>query len=228
MKFCFSETRILVCAVFLASAVAVSAQTTNLPLKEIAPAVFQLGSVRLDKERKTIQFPATINMTNGLIEYFVVTGTGKLHESLLKTETEPSQIHVAMLLIGGNNSASNATGTNISGDNIRVEVSWKTNSVEQRIRAEELIFNSETKSPMNKSYWLYNGSKVIDGTFIAQRDGSIISIIADPLALANSSQPSRNNDEIWSVNTNVVPPLNAAVEVTLKLESQNNGKDSKN
>ena len=217
-KFCLTF-KTAFSALLFSSATFLFAQSTNLPLKEIAPGILQLGSVRLDKERKTIQFPATVNMTNGLIEYLVVTGTGKLHESLLKTDTEPSQIHVAMLLIGARDSTTNANSPNILGDKIRVGMSWKTNSVEKRIRAEELIFNSETKSPMNESHWVYNGSKVVGGTFIAQQDGSIVSIISDPLALVNSSQPARDNDEIWSVNTNSVPTLNTTVEVTIQLES---------
>ena len=228
MEYRFMALRIFFCMVFFVSAGMLSAQPTNLPLKEIAPGIFQIGPVRLDKEQKTIRFPATINMTNSLVEYLVVTGTGKLHESLLKTETDPSQIHVAMLLIGAEGTATNLNSTNISGDTTTIEVSWQNGGSEKRLRAEELIFNSETKSPMSKGVWIYNGSKVIDGTFIAQRDGSIVSIIADPLALANSSQLRRDNDEIWSVNTNLVPALNTTVEVTIKLElPQKNAKKIK-
>lgn len=216
MKFRFCTLKLVFCTSLLVSATAF-AQSTNF-LNEIEPGIFRLGSLRLEKERNAVCFPATINMTNGLIEYLLVTGTGKLHESLLKTETEPSQIHVAMLLLGSHESTANASSTNISGDKISVEVSWKKAGVEKRIRAEDLIFNLEKKSAMNKSDWVYNGSKVIDGTFIAQRDGSIVSIISDPLALVNSSQPKRDNDEIWFVNTNAVPPLNTTVEVTFKLE----------
>lgn len=110
-----------------------------------------------------------------------------------------------------------------------VEVSWETGVAKKRVRAEDLVFDSKTKLPMSKSGWIYNGSKVIGGTFIAQRDGSIVSIISDPLALANSAQADRDNDEIWFVNTNAVPPLNEKVEVTFQLEppreNSNSGKN---
>jgi hypothetical protein len=223
--------RIFVVGILCAGAMDSRAETTNqsadLPLKQIGPGIFQLGSVRLDKSRKTIQFPATVNMTNGLVEYFVVNGTGKLHESILKTETEPSQIHIAMLFIGAN-VATNVGGTNIVGDKFTMEVSWKNAESEKRIPAEDLILNGQSKLPMSKEGWIYNGSKVIDGTFIAQRDGSIVSIISDALALANSRQTERDNDEIWFVNTNLVPELNTTVEVTFKLEQpQKTTKDIK-
>lgn len=196
------------------------AQTTNSPLKEISPGIFQLGLVQLDKEQKTIQFPASVNMTNGLIEYFVVTGTGKLHESILKTEIEPSQIHLAMLLIGAEGTPTNSSSTNISGDKLTIDVSWKDGGIAKRFPAEDFILHNKGKSPMAKEGWIYNGSKIMDGTFIAQRDGSIVSIITDQLALANCLHPEHDNDEIWFVNTNVVPALNTKVEVTLKLKSQ--------
>ncbi|MEO5802332.1 MAG: YdjY domain-containing protein [Verrucomicrobiota bacterium] len=195
-----------------------TSQLGDVPLQQVAPGIFQLGSVRLNKERKTIQFPATINMTNGLIEYLVVTGIGKLHESILKTDTEPSQIHIAMLFIGAQGAGTNSIRTNISGDKFTIELNWKNGGSEKHAYAEDFIFNSKTKSPMSKVAWIYNGSKLIDGTFIAQRDGSIVAIISDPLALANNAQPDRDNDEIWFVKTNAVPPLNTAVEVTFQLE----------
>lgn len=193
-------------------------QSTNLALKQISPGVFQIGQVRLNKEKKIIQFPATVNMTNGLVEYFLVTGTGKLHESVLKTDAEPAQIHIAMLFIGTRGAPTNSSGTNIFGDKITIEVNWKNAGGEKNVRAEDFVFNTETKSPMSKGAWIYNGSKVMDGTFIAQRDGSIVSIIIDPLAMANNPRPGHENDEIWLVNTNSVPALNTPVEVTFKLE----------
>jgi hypothetical protein len=223
----FPALNLFFCALFFAGAAESFAQPTNL-LKEIQPGVFQLGSLRLDKEKRLVQFPATINMTNGLVEYFLVAGTGKLHESILKTETEPAQIHVAMLLLGAHETKTNASSTNLIGDKIWIEVRWKNGGTETRLRAEELIFDRETKSAMNKGPWIYNGSKVIDGTFIAQRDGSIVSIIGDPFALVNNLQPHRDNDEIWFVNTNKIPPWNTPVEVTFQLEQrQKNVKGAK-
>src|SRR5690606_34621261 len=112
MRLCFSGFKIIFYALFLSSAGLAAEQLTNPPLKEISPGVFQVGSVRLDKVQKSICFPAEVNMTNGLIEYFVVTGTGKLHESVLKTETQPSQIHIAMLLLGAKESETNRSSAN--------------------------------------------------------------------------------------------------------------------
>src|ERR1041384_1854737 len=64
-------------------------------LKKLAPGVFELGKVRLDKNQKSLRFPAVLNMNKAIAEYLLVHKRGKTHESLLTTEVEPYHIHVA-------------------------------------------------------------------------------------------------------------------------------------
>jgi hypothetical protein len=45
---------------------------SSLPLKPIAPGVFELGLVTLNKRQRTVSFPATLNMDRGPVEYFLV------------------------------------------------------------------------------------------------------------------------------------------------------------
>ena len=70
------------------------------PPKEVAPGVFELGTIRLDKNASTVSFPAKVNMVDGLIEYILVTSKGATHESVLVTEVSPQNVHMAMLLLG--------------------------------------------------------------------------------------------------------------------------------
>src|SRR3569623_2003527 len=100
----------MVFAVWVLLTLSPTAHTTETstnapPLVEVAPGVFQIGLVRLDKNQKSVQFPAVLNMDHGLIEYLLVTTRGKTHESLLKTDAEPYNIHVAMLLLGAKGAA---------------------------------------------------------------------------------------------------------------------------
>ena len=120
-------------------------QTNVPPLVEVAPGVFQIGLVRLDKNQRSVQFPAVLNQDHGLIEYLLVTTRGKTHESLLKTEAEPFHIHVAMLLLGAKGAAQskeflkvpmmlihvirpgatqNRLAELLKGDAIRIELAW--------------------------------------------------------------------------------------------------------
>jgi hypothetical protein len=220
------------------------APSTNEPLRQISRDVFQLGPVRLDKSRKTVQFPAQLNMNDGVIEYLLVNARGKSYESLLRTDTEPYDIHLAMLLIGAKGAPQTAQLLNapivpfhvnrpaaasnsppalaIQGDCVSVEIAWQSAKGQWQLPAEDCIMNLATKTNASRGPWTYNGSRVVNGIFLAQREGSIIALIDDIDALVNNPRPGSDNDQIWQINSNGLPPLNMPVEVTFKLETQTN------
>jgi len=202
--------------------VTTSASVTNMPLKPIGPGIFQLGKVTLDKQRRTIRFPAVVNMNEALIEYLVVTSAGKVHESLLRTDAEPWHVHVAMLLLGAKGAGTNRFPENptapLPGDKVRIELSWRVRGKEKRHQAEEFVYDRAKKSTMRKGLWVYTGSKVFEGTFIAQRDGSVVSLIEDEDALINNPRVGRDNDDNWQVNAKGLPPVESPVEVIIRLE----------
>ena len=110
------------------------------PIKEIGGGWWQVGKVRLNKNDRTAEFPAVINMDNGLAEYLIVHVNGKLHESVLRTDVDPYQVHVAMLLVGakgaGTNQFPETPDARIPGDDITIEVVWKDGKKEKRMPAE--------------------------------------------------------------------------------------------
>jgi len=220
------------------------AASSNEPLKQISRDIFQLGAVRLDKSRKTVQFPAQLNMKEGVIEYLLVNARGKTYESLLRTDTEPYDIHLAMLLIGAKgapqtpallnaptepfhvNRPTAATNSSpalaIQGDSVTIELAWQMADGRKQLPAEDCIMNLATKTNASRGPWTYNGSRVVNGIFLAQREASIVAMIDDIDALVNNPRPGSDNDQIWQINSNIVPPLNAPVEVTFKLKTQSN------
>jgi hypothetical protein len=220
-----------------------SLDPTNEPLKQISRDVFQLGPVRLDKSRKTVQFPAQLNMNDGLIEYLLVNSKGKAYESLLRTDIEPYSIQLAMLLIGAKGapqtpallnapsipfhvnrpaSATNSPPLAIQGDPVTIELAWQTSNGTKQLPAEDCIMNLAARTNASRGPWTYNGSRVVNGFFLAQREGSIVAMIDDIDAMVNNPRPGSDNDQIWQINSNTLPPLNTAVEVTFKLETSTN------
>ncbi len=195
---------------------------TNPPLRQVGPGVFELGKVRLDKTRRTVSFPGVLNMNAGLIEYLVVTESGKTHESLVRTEVAPYQIHLAMLLLGAHGAGTNAFPESptspLPGDPVRIELVWKIKGKERRLAAEATLRNRETHAEVSPGPWIYTGSRVIEGTFLAQEIGSIVSLIEDPDALINNPRPGRENDELWEIKPRGLPALDSPLEVILKLE----------
>jgi hypothetical protein len=207
---------------------------TNAPLRMVEPGIFEIGKVRLNQRHRSITLPATLNRAQGPMEYFLVTSYGKTHESILKTQAEPFHIHLAMLLLGAeepgnaNFPGSPANGVPgpvvhpskeiLPGNKVAIEVKWKTPDGDTKRSAEDLIYRSDARAVMGQGSWVYNGSLIIRNRFLAQMDGSIISLVTDPVALINNIGPGHDNDMIWTPNTNNLPPPNIPVEVTITLE----------
>jgi len=194
---------------------------TNAPLKQIRPGVFELGLVRLDKDKRTVSFPAFVNLREGNIEYVVVTATGKTHESLLRTTAEPYHLQLAFLLLGakgaGTDSLPEDPAKSLPGDRVEIDLSWSADGRTNSFRAEDFVHDRKANGPAPRGDWIYTGSRLREDGFAAQLDGSIVSLITDADALLNSPRPGREDDDNWLVRTNHLPSLHAPVEVTIKL-----------
>ncbi len=200
-------------------------ETAKEAFKEIAPGQFQIGLVKLDPKSKSIIFPGVINMSQGLVEYALVSPHGKVHESIFATTAQPQDIHVAMLLLLPSGTRSTIAATNgaaeVAGMEVLLSAEWTTGEKLHRHRFEELIINLQTKSTMREGPWVYNGSRVVGGTFLAQRDGQIVAVMADADALVNNPRPGRENDEIWQINTNAVPAVGTPVRIIFQIKGAN-------
>jgi hypothetical protein len=189
--------------------------------------LLEYRGIQIDKEKRTVTFPAAINMTTGMLEYLIVADTGKTHESLLSTKIQPYDIQVAMLLLGIKpaeksdneppgqiNKAYLSTVPELKGAKISLFLTWPGH----RVRAEDLIWNLEGNTVMTEGPWTYNGSELYDGRFLAQIDGSITALVRDSAALMNNPRPGNDDDQIWEVYSKVTPPIGTAVDVIIELE----------
>ena len=199
-----------------------NAVLTNTAVKTIAPGIYQIGKVRLEHAKRSVSFPAVLNMNQALVEYLVVSAAGKTHESLLKTTAEPYHIHTAMLLLGAKGIQGRPFPEDktkpIPGDAVRIEISWNEQGSRKTFRGEDWIVDQSTKQTVSAGDWTYVGSNVEDGVFRAQQEGSIISLIEDPDALINNPRPGRDNDDNWKIKSEGLPPLESPVEVTIFLK----------
>lgn len=197
------------------------AAAADPPAKPVAPPARELGAVRIDKERRTVSFPVTINQRTGVVEYALVTIGGKTHESIFRTEAQPAHIHIAMLLLGVKPANANFFPANLSvpppGEPVTVEVSWREGRGEIRRALEEFIVAGNDHCALTNGPWIYYGSYLSRRTFLAQRDGSIISVHIDPDALVNNPRSGRENDDLHSVNSAALPAEDVPLEITLHL-----------
>lgn len=202
-------------------------------IREISPGVFQVGGVKLEREARRVSFPVKLNMTNGPIEYLLVTTAGKTHESLLTTDIEPQHLQVAMLLLGAKGmqaapltnapaggpitQALGGRNPPLPGDAVSVEVSWKQGGRSERKRIEALVLNKRANEPMSAGPFTFTGSRLWQGKFVAQTDGSLIAIITDPDAVFNNPRPNRDADDTWVVHAPSVPSADTGLELSITM-----------
>ncbi|MGZ8921104.1 MAG: YdjY domain-containing protein [Limisphaerales bacterium] len=218
--------------------------STNTPIQDLGEGRLKIGLVTVDSKLKSLTFPAVVNMTTGMVEYVIVTTTGKVHESLLRTDAEPIHIHTAMLLLDLKQSDDSASESaaffdakkQIPGRALKIEVTIPGPAARTSPVHTFLAFAS-SKAPVKASdlpTWIYNGSRFATSpltdtppsgtptngarTFLAQREGSIVSLIADPAALVNNPRPDRENDELWTLHTPAIPAVGTLVQVKFELE----------
>jgi hypothetical protein len=188
-------------------------------LAELGAAVdgekLRLGQVELDRRARSLSFPARINAVDGVIEYALVTATGKVHESLLVTDALPRDIHLACLLLGGG-----APGKPPA--EVKVEISWETNGPPKLLPLEDLVVFAKDHPQgaqgggLAPGPWTYTGSRIDAGGFVASREGSIISLIADEVALVNNPRPGHQDDSLHVPNRRALPAAGSPVRVTFR------------
>jgi hypothetical protein len=201
-----------------------TSNSTNPPIVEVRPGLLQIGLVRVNKDQRTVSIPAQVNMREGPVEYLLVTSSGKTHESIFRTEAQPMHVHLAMLLLGATGAGTNAfptdTAAPLPGDDVTLEVHWPPPAGTQKRPAEHFVFNRTTQAPLRRGNWTYTGSTLFEGTFLAQQEGSIITLFLDPVALINNPRPGREDDENWLPNTKALPPEDSPVDVIIRLQEK--------
>jgi len=195
----------------------------NAPaLQYVSPGVFEIGKCKIFKERGAVELPASVNMKEGLLEYLLVGSSGKLHESLLRTDVEPYALQVALLLSGleGSLTHLNAQGENRlpEGDPIEITVSWSEDGKEKTARIEEMVLQGKEKA--GQIPWVFTGSVVNNGSFAAQVTKSIIAVYHDPLAMIDHRLEDGASDEVWFANAQTTPPVGTPMTVTITNKAQ--------
>lgn len=228
-----------VAGALLLTAFSLSAQEEKKPapaMRETSPGVYELGSIHLDKNTRSLTFPAKLNMSEGPIEYLICTPQGSTHESLIVTEVQPSDIHFGMLLLDAKGAGILAPAPGdappaqinadylkgaprLKGDSLVISLKWKDAAgKEHTAQVEDWVLNAKEKKAATRGAWIYTGSMFAERQFLAQLQGNVASMVSNPAALINNPRAGSDDDQIWAVNAKAVPPVETPVEITLKLQ----------
>jgi hypothetical protein len=204
-----------------------SPDVSKAMVTELGGGRFRVGVVEFDKYRRVVTIPCAVQMREGPVEYLLVTRGGKVHETVLVTDADPRDVHLAALLLGMRPEADlgPASGAVAQKDHgvVTAWLEWDRNGPPAREDLGALVVVKDPATGVQSGnlgtdWWLYNGSRVeADGVFAAKRSGSLISIIRDQDALINHPGSSRDQDDIHTPNEAKLPKVGHPVRVVLQL-----------
>jgi len=189
-------------------------------VEELDDGRIRISDLILDPSSRSVLVPVTFNARpDEEVEYGLVHVNGKLHESLLRTDTPPTYLHTAMLLLGIEQSSEEGDVPQ-SEPPSQINQSWLQQSRAPAGRAvrlelmtsgesgtikpyqlEDFVTDLSRDAPIERGHWVYNGSAFREGVFVAEVEGSFVSLITDPMALINYIGPGRMNDLNWVART---------------------------
>jgi hypothetical protein len=196
-------------------------------VKDLGGGRFRVGTIEFDENKRTISIPASVHMREGPVEYILVSKHGKIHESVFVTHADARNIHLAALLLGMKKHPDlgpAGAAVEIGGEGaVEAWVEWERNGPPAKVPLNETVALADPESGARSGTlpagpWLYNGSELTpNGTFLASKSGSVISIVRDPEALINNPGASRDNDDIHTPNAARLPKLQHPVKIVLKV-----------
>jgi hypothetical protein len=205
--------------------------STDLPeIRKVGDGIYEFGGVTINRNSQSISIHATTNQVNGLIEYAVVHENGKIHESLFRTTVRPQIFHTSLLLLKAkpvktffeNLWSDEPKMINYTKNCFEIIVSWDVNGTKYEKEMEKLSLNQNRDGPIGKKSFIFTGSKMIEGTFLAESSGSILAVYADENAIMNNSDYDSSNDDVWIANKEEMPPLELPVMIRFHLPQESN------
>ncbi|MCX6827683.1 MAG: YdjY domain-containing protein [candidate division Zixibacteria bacterium] len=182
---------------------------------------YAIGNLKLDVEAREIEIPGWVNMNEGQVEYLAVTKYGKTHESVVVLDIVPIHLQLSLLLFGmeyGQNLNYQGDSTVPGGDSVAIFIKWvKGNGDTAEFSANELLYDFQLKKNMSPTEWVFTGSGVFDGRFMADLDGSIIAVYSDPVAILNNPLSGRYDDTVYGSNKELLPPPGTKIMMTIRL-----------
>lgn len=216
-------------------------------IRKVGPHLYQVGTVLLDAEKKTVRCRGKVNMdTGGPIELLACLPRGKTHETVFVLDVVPLDLQLALLLLdlrSGRNPSyeypeNNPDADRPPGDSLRMWVEWQPPRPSQeedvpedqgapdgeaaeaepvRVPAEQFLYNVQSKEALKEAKWVFLGSRLLQKGFGADLDGSLISTYHDPLAILELQHETVRDDIFYDVNGQICPPVGTPVDLVIQV-----------
>ena len=189
--------------------------------------------IQVDLRGKRITVEGAIAIPRGLIELVACTRYGKTHESICALEVDPQHFKAAILLLGLKESPQVkrlGEAKPLTGDKVVITIEWEEGEETRSYRAEELIWDRSTKSPMEKVGWVFTGSRFLKvpyytpdkeepeerEVFMASEKGSLVTTYHDPDSILDNPLAKGGDDTIYHANDKLLPPRGTRIRFILE------------
>ena len=182
-----------------------------------------VGQIRVFSDAGVVEVDGYICLNKGVIEYIICAEKGKEYESVVALKCIPSNLNLALMLIGVIPADVIETETSIKQPFIKITVEWGDDENKTVVNGSELAYNRRLSEVMQNDVWKFTGSAFEvnsqDGSerFLADRDGVIVATYKDPAALFNNTLEDSNDDTAYEANTDALPATRTPVIVRFEI-----------
>ncbi len=178
-----------------------------------------LGRVMIDPARRALIATGFVNQVAGTIELLACGPGGKTHESIFVLYADAPDIHAGLLLLGLKHGPPmpGLGEAPPQGDPVIIDVEWRNEQGRrQTARAETFIYDYQTRRAVRHGAWIFNGSKIENGYYLARAEESLIATYWDPWAIINLQSIAGSDDDRLLVDQRTVPPLHTPIRLVIR------------
>lgn len=190
------------------------------PVERLGPNTVRIGTVTVDTAKKEVTVTGFVTPAVTLEFVAVAKGGVKAYESALELDASAVNFNLGLILIGLDSARAVVPKFHIDpalpeGDPVEIWVEWEGEKGRQRVRAEQLIYNTKTSRSLSEGPWVYTGSTIAsNGGFLAEIEGSLIGFVHTPAPVIESPRPLEQGD--YGSNR-MNPALNLKPGTTIRL-----------
>ncbi len=100
-------------------------------------------------------------------------------------------------------------------NHVLLTVEWTDKDGKHSAPMGQWIHNEREKKTLDIPFWIYNGSDLGDGVFMADGDGSFISVHFDLVGIMGSNAKWFGDDNNWTLETKSIPPVGSPVTLII-------------
>ncbi len=181
------------------------------------PRLSPLGTLQVDLANRELVIFGHVNQVTEIIELLACGPEGKTHESTFVLNVDPVDLQAGILLLGiepGTPPTSLGFGQP-SGPEVDIWVDWVVGGTSHTVRAEQTVVNNKSGTVLPDTGWVFTGSVMEEGQFMASSEYSLIATYWDPYAILNLPLPIGGDDTALEAHEPALPAFGTPITMRI-------------